>query len=58
MLNNDYEILADSIQKKMEKATDFDQKVDSLMSILIRCKRIFEAKHEIIRILVKTKKRE
>ena len=28
------------------------------MSCLIRCKKIYEAKHEIVRILMKTKKRE
>ena len=58
MLNNEHEILADSIKKKSQKDKTFDKRVDGLMNILIRCKKIYEAKHEIVRILVKTKKRE
>ena len=58
MLNNEYDILAYSIKKKAQNAKDFEERVDGLMSILIRCKKIYEAKHEIVRILIKTKKRE
>jgi len=36
----------------------FKDEVESLMRILVRCKKIYDAKAEIMRILLKAKKRE
>ena len=36
----------------------YNSKIETLKTLLARCSKLYDAKHEIVRILVKTKKRE
>ena len=66
MLSHEYEILQLSYKTKLSEANmkpkseeqQDEIRMDTLIKILFRCKKMYEVKHQIVRILVKTKKRE
>ena len=70
ILSKDFELLKESNEKKQENAKqqleskkieqkEFDAIEDEfIIKALIRCEKMFDAKQEIVRILVKIKKRE
>ena len=64
MLNKELDIIAESYKQKftqtksLAKETRDKLRLEYLIRILVRCKRMYDAKYEIVRILMKTKKRE
>jgi len=66
MLSREYDIINHSYEKKLEiknpnRMTEqmiMEVKMETLIKILLRCKQYYDSKHEVVRILVKLKKRE
>lgn len=66
MLHKEYDIVNESYKRKfdgklLKDKTDvqvLNFRLEPLLKILLRCRNLYDAKHEVVRILVKTKKRE